>query len=71
MSSGFTNELFFTVEDTENLELVDGKAPDARNFKWTLASYGSPSEADNGKYNCDTDFKEKAAAAKYTFLHQV
>lgn len=59
------------MEDTENLELVDGKTPEARNFKWTLASFGSTNDADNGKYNCDSDFKEKAAAAKLTFLHQV
>jgi len=52
------------MEDSESLVEVDGVAPEPRNFKWTLASHGATSDADNGKYNCDSDFKDKNAAAK-------
>lgn len=53
------------MEDQENLVVAEGEsAPEPQLYKWTLASSGSTSPKDNGKYNCDSDFKEKESAAK-------
>lgn len=60
------------MEDTDGIEPVEGEsAPEPLVFKWTLASFGSTSPEDNGKYNCDSDYKQKESSAQYTFVHQV
>jgi len=53
VTSGFTNDLFFTMEDLEDqvpsTEGETGSSSKPRNFKWSLASYGNSNDAENGK----------------------
>lgn len=64
-TEGFTNDLFICTED------IDGTKKEVPEmYKWTVKSNHENDEANNGIWNCDSDFDKEKSKALMS-LHQI